>query len=492
VENRDQPHLTSRAVLSHIGWSALRSWGERFTTLAVFIILTRLLAPDQIGALAFLMAIIGVFQVAADGALSEWLVRCAESTRLQQVTIFTLQGLIGIVLALVIAISGLWWAPAAIGRADAAVINAVLTLAIPLGALTKVPEAILRRRFGFKQLAYRSFAVFAAGGAVGIGCALAGFGIWSLVIKQVLETAGALFFTLLAARWRPGIGFAFGRIKEAIRYALAVFGSWIFEAVSLRADSLIVGAILGTSALGFYSIALRIFQVMIELFIAVISRVSISHFAELARRSSDELSAFYVRMYEGSTRLFAPMIAVFAAVAPLIVPLVFGAKWAAAAAPLQALCFIPLCTTAVCLAYPTVLATGKPEYAMHLNIVAAIVTVVGATAGATFGLTGAAIGVASRMLVVTPMAFFLVSRVAKVSVRQHVQSAGPAVLEAGAGLAVALVIGIVVASWPPIARLVVEGIGGIAAAYGVLWLVLGTEARAHMIGTIRRLAGGGA
>jgi O-antigen/teichoic acid export membrane protein len=474
--------------MSHIGWSALRSWGERLTTLALFVILARLLPPDQIGALAYVMAINSLILVVADGALSEWLIRTAASTREQETTIFTLQGLVGLVLAVLFCIVGVWWGPAMIGRSDAAEIIAALSLTIPLGAMTKVPEALLQRRFAFKQLAYRTFIVLWGGGVVGVSCALAGFGIWSLVLKSLVESIGYLIFTLLAANWRIGIALHFSKITEALRYGMSVFGSWLFEMASQRFDTLIVGSILGAAALGYYSIALRIVQVIADVFTAVISRVSLTHFSALARQGTEELSRFYLSMFEASTRLIVPLIAVFAALSPLIVPVVFGQKWTAAAVPLEVLCLIPLCTTATCFAYPIVLATGRPHYAMQLSIVAAVVTVIGASVGASFfGITGASIGVASRMLIVSPLALLFVSRVTTVSLRQHAKALWPVVLEAVIGFSVAFMIQGLLVAWPAFLRLVVAGLGGVAVAYGVLWLVLRPAERERVLRLIGQI-----
>ena len=481
----DAGHQSGRAVLSHIGWSALRSWGERFTTLALFIILTRLLSPDQVGALAYLMALNSLILVVAEGALSEWLIRSADSTREQEVTIFTVQGLFGTVLAAGLCAVGIWFGPAMIGRSDAAVIIAVLSLTIPVGVMAKVPEALLQRRFAFKQMAFRSFAVMWSGGLIGIGCALGGLGIWSLVIKQLWESTGYLLITLYAAHWRPGIAFEFSKIKEAIRYAVAVFGSWIFEAVSQRADSLIVGSVLGTVALGYYSIALRIFQVMTELFTAVISRVSMSHFAPLARKGTEELSQFYRKMLDQTTRFFVPLIAIFASLAWLTVPLVFGQKWASAAMPLEALCFIPLCTTVTCFTYPIMLATGRPQNAMQVNVVAALCTIAGAAAGCAFGLTGVAVGVASRMLIVLPLSVFFVAQVTTVSLRQHAAVLLPGLIEGAAGMAAALALAWAGAGLPAPLRLAAAIAAGLAASYATLWLLLAATERRKLLQLLR-------
>src|SRR5690606_5953426 len=108
------------------------------------------------------------------------------------------------------------------------------------------------------------------GGMAGVICAFKGLGVWALVVKQLVENSVALLAVMIGARFRPRLMFSRATMGEPLRYGLAVFGARSIGVIHGRLDSLIVGWVLGATALGFYSVALRVYQHVSEMFNSVI------------------------------------------------------------------------------------------------------------------------------------------------------------------------------------------------------------------------------
>jgi PST family polysaccharide transporter len=378
----------------------------------------------------------------------------------------------------------------AIGRPDSGWILATLSITVLLSSTQKVPEALLRRNLDFKLIALRSFVAYLLGGVIGIGCAVGGAGIWSLVIKQIVEALILCIFTFHAAKWWPRLGLSFGETRDARRFAGGVLGSWIFTNISSRADSFVVGSLLGTTALGYYSVALRIYFLVRDVFVMVFQRVSISYFAALSAEPS-RFSSLFVTLIKATTRLFAPAIATLIGMTPVLIPVLFGARWSAAAGPLQWLSLIPLTMTATCYSWPVMLAKNQTHRILQLTLVGAMWAVAFAVVGCHFGITGAAIGVASQVLITAPLGFYWVAPHAELSLSKIGSTLLPAALGCICALLGASTVSLILAAQQNIIRLLLSLSVGLVLGYGTEYLALNRDERSELWRLVNNLCRSG-
>src|SRR5512133_397336 len=72
------PNDLSSKVSSGLLWSAVRSWGSRLSSLAVFLVLSRLLTPYEFGLFAAATVIFLFFELFVDQGLSDALIQTNE------------------------------------------------------------------------------------------------------------------------------------------------------------------------------------------------------------------------------------------------------------------------------------------------------------------------------------------------------------------------------------------------------------------------------
>jgi O-antigen/teichoic acid export membrane protein len=224
--------------------------------------------------------------------------------------------------------------PVVIPGADPLVLQ-VLATTIMLNSLSIVPLALLQRDLRFRQ--HASANAVAAVGASGlcVAAALAGAGVWALVIRQVLFQ---LFLAGLAWRSARPLLSELPRIPGSARRDPV--GKWFFATttivfVALNADNVIVGHVGGVRVLGLYSLAFTMAFAPVTQIAAQIGTVLQ---AAAARTESVELLGQRVRKAVRATALVLLPAAVPAiALAPVALPALLGSEWQAMVTPFQLL-----------------------------------------------------------------------------------------------------------------------------------------------------------
>jgi O-antigen/teichoic acid export membrane protein len=395
--------ISSQTILGHVKWAAIGTWGGKLMALAIFVLLTRLLPVEAIGAISLIAVYLALLQLIGEAGLAEYLVQHQERDAVQEQSLFWLQLLLSSLAAAV-----LWLAAPLVTASMPQSVPAEslvhwMCLSLPLVAAARVPDALMRKSLSFKQLAYRNLVAALCGGIAGLVCAFQGFGVWALVVRQLVDNAVALIAVMIGARWRPQFMFSRSVLGAPLRYGLAVFGARSIAVIHGRADSLIVGWMLGATALGYYSVALRIYQIVSEMFNSVIDAVSVPLIARV-KHDPESLRAVFLKLVRGSSLLSMSAYAMLCALAPLIITLAFGAQWSSSGSVLRWLALVGLITGPLWFNGGMLLATGQATRWMLVVasyvIVGFILFPIAATMG---GVVVVAMALVVRALVMAPL-----------------------------------------------------------------------------------------
>lgn len=461
--------LAGRAA-SGVLWTVLQKWVVRFGGLLTVAILARLLSPDDFGVVAIAMTVIPLVYLLSDLGFSTYVVQVADASQRVLSTAFWYSAGAGLLLA-----GGLVAIAPALGAAFAlpAVVPVLTGLApaVLLVALASIPVALLRRRLEFRTLALQSFAAGAIGQGAAIGAAVAGWGVWALVLQLLVNQAVVLGFAWGAARWRPSLRFSRRQFGTMLRFGSNVVGVELVALVRLWAETAIVVSALGVTALGFLNIAQRLIQATQDLSAAAILPVSTVVFSQI-RESVDRLRAGYLRALELSYVVVMPVMVVVAVGAPHIVPLLFGGQWGASVMPAQALAVAGIMTLGAMLDNGLFYGVGRPGRWLAYAVGVDLLTVATTAFAARFGIVGVAVGFVGVAFVATLARWLLVGRLVAASpfvvARPFALVAVAGAVSAAAGIAVMAA----TAGLPALVALAVVGAVVVAVHAGVVRLVL--------------------
>jgi O-antigen/teichoic acid export membrane protein len=413
------PGSLRHAAVRGLAWTMLRSVSSRVIGSVVFVVLARLLDPKAFGTVALASVFVVLISLLVESGFGEAVIQRKEVTQSDLDTAFWVSNAMGVGLALIMtACAGLL--SALLHQPELAPVLRALSVMFVFAALASVPQALLRRELAFRQIALRGLAATLAGGAVGVGMALAGLGVWSLV-GQMLSTAVVGTAVLwLACSWRPGRAVSPSSFVELFRFGANILGERVTLFASRRSDDFLIGLVLGPVALGLYTAAYRILLVITEIIIWTIEGVAFPLFARLHGDAERTRRAFYT-VTQLCSAVATPAFLALAVLAPELIRVAFGSRWTGAIPVMQVLALVGIPHAVTYCNKAVVNAAGRPDLSFRVAVLTGVVNVVGFALVVRWGILAVATSYVVCGYLLTPVSVWSVTRVVDVEVKTYLR-----------------------------------------------------------------------
>lgn len=362
-------------------------------------------------------------------------------------------------------------------------VQALIFLATPFIAL---PEVMMSRKLDFRRQAIVNLLAALAGAGTALGCALAGFGVWTLVYAPI-----AMFWTraiglTIVARLLVWPSFNFKGCGQIIGFGSAVLFSQLFWLVQSQSDVFIAGRRFEPHALGLYAEALFLAQIFMAKFVPPLNEVAFPAYSRI-KNDRAAMRWSFLKTVRLLMLVAAPFYCGLAVTAAPMVETLFGIKWLGMVPYIQLLSLALMLMTVQILFAPVNNALGKPHISMFASLGGAIIFPAAFLIGSHWGL----IGIAWAWLVAAPLLLLVSARLSAPLIGVSLWDIGRAMLP---GLAPALLMAIGVglaAQWlvphgiaAPIRLALLVGLG-VTLYGGLLWL-LEREAIAEVMRLVLR------
>lgn len=450
---------------------SLAIWIEQAILFVMFVVYARLLGAETVGVAMMAIGVVLLGETLVRETFSDFLIQRVDLERGHLSAAFWL--LVGVALIIMVVV---WVAAPAIAAAyDQPEVTDLLragSVTVLFVALAAVPVASLRRRLAFSTLAVRTVLGPVVGGAVGLAAALAGWGVWSLVIQRIVQGAVTDGLVWLAEKWRPDFSFRKQHLADVWQFSSRMLGLRLAGVFAVQMPSYAIGVFLGPAALALYTAAWRLVDALAFLIVAPIRFVSQPAFAAL-RRGEQAGAALLRDVSQASSLITFASFAGVAAVASPLLTVLLGGDWTLAAPILQILAVVGLYTTTERINETYCAAMGRVDALLGFATAEALLGAVLCFVAAPYGAHVVAAAVSLRYLVIWPFRINYTTRLAQVNGWQYVHAfAGPAFLSivmAGAVIGWRETIGQTLPSMIDLATSVLLG----ATLYlGLCWLVL--------------------
>ena len=395
-------------ALKGVFWSALQNWGSQAGSLVVFFLLARLLTPETFGLVAMANIFLALLQIFLQQGFAQSLIQRQDLEPDHLHTAFWSSLVIGFGLFL-IGFTGANWAAAGFHEPRLAPILQALSLLFLVTACGNVQQALLERAFNFKATATRVLVGTISGGVVGIAMAFSGFGVWSLVVQQIVQELIGVVVLWMASAWRPQLRFSFVRFRELFQFGFPIIGFNFLNFINSRADDLLIGYFLGPIALGYYSIAYRILTVMQQLLVQTTQQITLPTFSRLQNNLEQFRQTFYTATKLTSLVAF-PIFLGVAVLAPELIVLVFGKQWSPSIPVLQVLALAGLFQSISFFKSSVFVAMGKPSWSLWLSLLSMVLNLIGFLIAVRWGIVAVAVAFVLRGYLVFPIGQWAVSR----------------------------------------------------------------------------------
>ncbi len=355
------------------------------------VVLARLLRPEDFGLLRVLI-VVSVFATAlSDAGFPDALVQRKDITPTHESTA--------------------WWVSLALAGTSACVLYTAAPVIARMMAMPELTGAIrliclpvllegtavtasarLRRRLEFR--------VLAAADVIGEIAFLGGAMVLLWIGAPRLSLAGGLAarmaahaLTIWVADFRvPLVRPRWGAARDLGRFAASVFGANLILCMAANADYLLVGRLLGATALGYYSISWDLLRFIPARIHRVAVRVIFPAFSRL-QDDSLELARAYRQLSDYLARVVLPLIGCVAVAAPEVLRVLYGPQWAPAAVPLRLLT-LGLALSGLREGMGAIFyAKNHPSLDIYIHLARLILIVIAVTALARSGLFAVSAGV---------------------------------------------------------------------------------------------------
>jgi PST family polysaccharide transporter len=303
-----------------------------------------------------------------------------------------------------------------------------LALSLPLGAVSSLLLAALRRRLVFRELSIIVLISTTLASLASVIAALAGLGVWALAIGYYTELALrallALFLVRPRVRW-PRIG---EDARGLLRFGIGSTLSLSLNFWALHGDYVVIGSALGPKPLGYYSRAYQLISTVPGMLNQLHQMVL---FPAFSRAQTDRA---YLRRAlragtEATAALTLPLCAWGLVLGPELIAVLLGPGWEAAVLPFQILSLGVYFRSAYGLSASIVFATGHVFSLSACQGIYGLLIVVGALLGTAWGIAGVAIATVVALLAFYLLLYLLAARVSGASMRSFlVAHARPAIV----------------------------------------------------------------
>lgn len=400
-------------------WSAIGHTAQSVLGLLSVAVIARWLSPEVYGVFGAAMLLIATAEIVTGGAFTQCLIQRTDLDDGHTDASFwtNLAAAIGLA-ALLTATSEqlLVW----LNAPGATLALNCLAVVLVLNACSAVPESLLMRDLKLRQTSRAGIIANTVAAITGIVLAIAGAGIWALIVMELMRATLKLLLLWNACTWRPGFRGTLHHCRQMAGFNLSVLATGALARADQLLPRAIVATLLGPQALGYWLLARRLVQEVTSVSTLPLNAVAMAAVSRAAA-STAQVGQVVRGLYRAASLLGLPMYAGLIATAPWVVPLVFGSQWTDAVLPLQILLLAGLRTCSGVFNVPVLRGMNHHVLPLVLLGLGVACNAVLMTHFAQWGLAGIAAAWLVRQLLTWPLACQFIQRTTTLTIAAQLQ-----------------------------------------------------------------------
>ncbi len=363
-----------KSAFRNMHWTGLSSGIVSALQLVNTVVLVYFLRPDEFGTMSAMLLLIWFTQYISDGGMSPAIVHYDTNTPGIMNTLYAINiGLaVGLYLLVVVSaehIARIYDEPILVTYLPVAMLSMVVA---SFGNQFKV---VLMKVLRFDVIARQEVITAMINSLVTILLAAMGYGVWAMVIGHlsgvVLGTVVLIASSLKS--WKPGIQFSVKGLEPYLKLGMYQLGERVSLFLNTRLDQLIIGPVLGTAALGIYSVAHNLVVSPTTRVNQIFSYVMFPVFAKVKNEES-VLRKGYLKLVKLVTTINTPAMLGLLLTAPVFIPLFFDVEWVKSIYIIQILAIYALIRSTGSPAGSLQLAKGRADLGFKWNSILVLIS----------------------------------------------------------------------------------------------------------------------
>lgn len=355
-----------RVAVRSVMWKLIERFGAQGLNLLMQVILARLLVPKDFAVVAILLVFTYLASVIVQSGLGNALIQGKDVSKEDYSTVLwcslALAGVLYVVLFLIAdVVANFYRMP------ELSTPMRVLAAVLFFNALNSVQLAYVAKHFLFHLSTWATLAASCIAAVISISAAYLGFGLWSLVLQQLVNQCGACLILYMLIDWKPCLTFARHRARSLWAYGWKVFLSSFICGLTDNIFELVIGRILSPTTLGYVTQG-RKYPAMLESIFGQSIQAVLFPLISRYQDSSDVVKNGTRQSTIISTFIITPVLALLAVACEPLVGLVLTEKWLPAVPYFQLFAIASMFTTP-CVCWTNALyAIGRSDITLKLDL----------------------------------------------------------------------------------------------------------------------------
>jgi len=450
-------------------WNFSAHFLGKIVVLITTSILARLLAKNDFGLIAVAVVAINYLSVLKDLGLGVALIQRKGDIKEAANTVFTINIIIGLVLSAIV----IPLAPFVAAYFRDPQVTPVLRwmgISFIIHALGSVHTNWLVRDLDYRRKLVPELGGALIKGAISIGMAYLGYGVWSLVFGQIAGAIASVILVWIILPWRPRLTLDRAIARGLMKFGVSVTAIDILSEIIDNIDYVIVARLFGLVPLSIYTLAYRLPEILLIGNLWVMAGVIFPAFSTI-QDQPNELRRGFLASVRIVDLMAVPICLGLLIAADPIVRVMFGNQW---------LDIIPILRVLAVYAWVYSLgfhvgglykAIGRPDISLRLSILTLLIIVPSLLIGARFGLIGVAIGHLIAVLIRRIISIGIATRFVNVSMTDIFRELKPSFLSASVMAPVVIAVLYLTTTLNPFLQLAIVISSGVISYLSVLWWI---------------------
>ena len=253
-----------------------------------------------------------------------------------------------------------------------------------------IPEKLLERELQFKRLSIIVLIGNFTASVTTLVMAIYGFGVWSLVVGQILSFFIRFLLLNRSARWLCKPKFHASLSLDVLNFGGAVWLSSLLWTLANKVDVFIAGNYFSSTMIGYYALAVYLAALPVEKMMPILQQVAFPAYAKL--KNNKVLAVEYFnKSLRMTSFLLTPLLLGLSVTADTFVPLVLGDHWSNSVPFVVVLALIYPLRAVGTLFAPIFYAFGAADKQVVNMFFYLVMLLTGVTIGLNWGMMGVAI-----------------------------------------------------------------------------------------------------
>ncbi|WP_056990412.1 lipopolysaccharide biosynthesis protein [Liquorilactobacillus mali] len=387
-------------VFNGMFWRFGEQISSQLVTFIISVILARILSPREYGLVAIVTIFIAIANVFVTEGFGTALIQKKDADIKDFSSVFYFNLIFSWLVYLIIFLLSNYIA-IFFKEPELKPVMRILAIVIPITGLNSIQQAYVSKKMIFKRFFWSTLIGTTISGLLGIFFAYRGYGIWSLVIQQIMNIAINTIVLWFTVKWRPILYFSLKRIRTLLSYGWKILVTNLINSIYDNSINILIGRMYSSSALAFYNRGINYPNLIISNVTTSISSVIFPALSEIQNDREKMKRAIRISISVGTFLIFPLMGGLFA-ISNNLVLWMLTKKWLPAVPFMKIACIFLALYPINITNLQAIMAVGRSDVYLRLNIIKKGIGLTLIACSVPFGLYG----MASSQIIVGLVAIF--------------------------------------------------------------------------------------